>query len=1147
MTARVLRAVDGGDGSDATVADCGHDVVGRATMGMMRVDELPSGTVTFLMTDIEGSTRMWESHRDDMAEVLVRQERLVGSAVAANGGHRPLEQGEGDSAVAAFWRVGDALGAAVELQRGLAAESWPGGVSLSVRMSIHTGAATVRPDGTYRGVALHRCARIRALAHGGQVLVSELSASLAVDDLPAGGSLRDLGLHRLRDLTRVERLFQLDAPGLGEGFPALRSLDMVEHNLPGQLTSFVGRTRELAQLARLLDENRLVTLAGAGGCGKTRLALQAAADRAAVVGAVWFVELAPVADEPGVSAQLLRAAGLKEDPTRTVADLIAARVGEGSVLVVLDNCEHLVDTCARLTAELMAAIPALNVLATSREPLGIPGEVVSRVPSMAVPETAARALEIEESEAVLLLVDRCRLVRPGYQPDAEDLAHLGAICRRLDGIPLALELAAARMRVLAPADVAKGLDDRFRLLVGGGRSLLPRQQTLRASVDWSYSMLDDDERRTLRRLSVFAGGFTLDAAEAVAAGGGIDRYAVLDLVTRLVDKSLVAVDAEREPARFRLLETIRQYSEDRLVAADEAADARDHHAAYFAELSAQALPGLDGPALDTWVSRLNLDHDNLVAALAWSADRDDAATVWSMLGDLTFYWASAGRFGDARRSFDWCLAHDSDVTAKAQLPARWGAAHLAFYAADFGRGFELAIDALNQAESAGNDQYAARSLSTLGTMDMMGDPLSCIEKTSRAAELAGAAGDLWCATDAGQIAGYSHLICGQVDEGMDWLDRTAPGARRLDNPQLLAWDLAGRGIAAYFRGDLPASDRLFLDAARQAERTRDPNIIGTVIGQHCVLQAFRGEHDESIGNAEAALATARQTGAGQAEVSLLYYLTQVRELAGDLDGADRNYVDAIDLLEAVVPALAMKMIITGAAVAIRRGDLDEAAARLARGQALVPLGLVVDNATLDLLAAALDLERAATTDASVLTDMASAEDSAQRALTVFDQHGLAIIRRDALDLLAVIAAQRGQPIEATRIWGAVDTETTRLGLTTTTLSAWAAGHRMALLNDTEAAGAAYVEGTNLNIADAVSYVRRARGSRKRPSSGWDSLTPTEEQVVELAATGLSNPQIGEKLFVSAGTVKTHLSHVYTKLNIANRTELGAAFAQRNRP
>ncbi len=1099
--------------------------------------QLPSGTVTFLMTDVEGSTRLWEAHPDEMDAVLTHLEQLVADVVAGHGGHRPVEQGEGDSSVAVFRRAEDALGAAWDLQLAIVVHVWPGGVAPAVRIGIHTGVGTARHDGTYRSVALHRCARIRGLAHGGQVLVSDAAARLAAEEVPAGAALRSLGQHRLRDLTLAERLFQLERAGEPTEFPPLRSVDTVENNLPVQLTSFVGRRDELAAVAGLLDHHRMVTFAGVGGCGKTRLAVQAAADRVDRVEFVWFVDLAPVVDADGVTDQVLRAAGLKQDATRSLAELVRSRVLDAPALVVLDNCEHVIDAASAVAEELLAAAPAVTVIATSREPLGVPGEVVSRVPSLST-HVDPTASGLVESEAVQLFVERCGLVRPGYEPRDQDLTHITSICERVDGIPLAIELAAARTRVMSLEEVSAGLRDRFRLLTGGGRALVPRHQTLRASIDWSYSLLDEQERAVLRRLAVFAGGFTLTDAEAMIAGDDVAGHVVLDLVTRLVDKSLVVAHMEVAPTRFRMLETIRQYAEERLADAAEAHAARQRHAEVFSALARAAAPGLDGPDLEAWVARLGEEHANLTVAFGWLIDREDAPTAWTMLGDLTFYWASVGNFADARRIFEWCLAHD-DGNASRQLPARWGAAHLAFYAGDYLRAYDLAIDALARAEVVGDGRHAARSLNTAGTIESSTDPLAALDKVARASELARDNGDLWCAADAGQIAGYTHLYLGNVDEAVVWFDRTLPDARHLDSAQLLAWDLGGRGWVAVLRGDFTRALELLDSADRQARRTGDPNITGVIDYWRSQVLAAQGDPAATT-LAEHALASATRAGAGFAELVHGFGVALTYATAGELAQAEAAYQRHIDVLAEFYPIVGVRLVVVGAALAYMRHDLVVARERIARGHAIAPPGVLADPAMLDIIAALLDAQQ------DMPADLAAAEAAVHAALRTLNACGSHLDRLDALEALGVIVAKRGHQLEAVRIWGARDSDAQRHDVVATVIHRAVAPDRAKTLAEADPAttNEALAAGAALDLDELLTYIDRARGDRKRPSSGWDSLTPTELEVVTRAATGLSNSEIGKQMFIGAGTVKTHLAHVYVKLNVANRTELTAALARR---
>ncbi len=457
------------------------------------VSPLPSGTVTFLLTDVEDSTRQWEAAPAAMAAAIARHYALLDDAIAAHGGVRPVEQGEGDSVVAAFTLASDALAAALDAQCRLRAEAWPDGVGLAVRMAVHTGEAELRDEGNYFGPTVIRCARLRAIAAGGQVLVSGATADLVGDRLPANGSLLDRGLHRLKDLGRPERVFELRHPDVPAADTPLRSLDNLPNNLPVQLTSFVGRTEELTALRALLPTTRLLSVNGAGGCGKTRLAVQLAADVLdRYAGGTWLVELATLNDPERVPATIAAALGERE-LSGDLVEAIAIRVGNRPTLVVLDNCEHLLDAVATVADALLRRSESLTLVATSREPLGVPGETAWRVPSMPAPDPAnLQPVEtFSQFDAVRLFLDRATKARPNFALTADNAAAVAQICHRLEGIPLAVELAAARVRSLPVETVAAGLDDRFRLLTGGARTVLPRQQTLQASVDWSYDLLSD--------------------------------------------------------------------------------------------------------------------------------------------------------------------------------------------------------------------------------------------------------------------------------------------------------------------------------------------------------------------------------------------------------------------------------------------------------------------------------------------------------------------------------------------------------------------------------------------------------------------------------------------------------------------------------
>lgn len=583
--------------------------------------ELPSGPITFLFTDIEGSTRLWEQHPREMEQALARHDSLAAARVLQYGGALLKNRGEGDSLFAVFEVASNAVIAACELQWALLTEPWPPEATLRTRMALHTGEAMVR-GGDYYGPAVNRCARLRSAGHGGQVLLSLATVQKARDELPPEVNLKDLGRHRLKDLQQPEHVFQVVDPRLPEDFPPLRSLQAFAHNLPVQLTSFVGREREITEVLALLATNRILTLTGAGGCGKTRLALQTAASIVERYGdGVWLVELAALAD-PGLLLNTVAAAlGVREEPGRSFRETLLDHLRPRSLLLVLDNCEHLLAACADLVVGLLRHCPDLSLIATSREGLGVPGETTFRVPSLSVPDLQQLPpVELlTEYEAIGLFADRAAAALPEFRVTETNARALVQVCHRLDGIPLAIELAAARVRALPVEQIAERLDDRFHLLTGGSLTALPRQQTLRALIDWSYILLSEQEQTALRCISIFAGGWTLEAAEAVCAEESIEKWRVLDLLIALVQKSLVSFEEQEGRGRYRLLETVRQYGRERLAESGQDAPVRRRHRDYFLMLAETIEPHLQGAQQGEWCARLESEHDNVRIALDYSA------------------------------------------------------------------------------------------------------------------------------------------------------------------------------------------------------------------------------------------------------------------------------------------------------------------------------------------------------------------------------------------------------------------------------------------------------------------------------------------------------------------------------------------------
>lgn len=544
----------------------------------------PTGTVTFLFSDIEGSTQRWERHPEAMSSALKRHDAIMRDAIERHGG--AVFKVVGDAFCAVFAGTPSALEAALYAQLAMGATDFSAVGGIRVRMALHTGLAEER-DGDYLGPAVNRVARLLAVGHGGQILVSGTSADLVRDAISYNGSLFDLGAHRLKDLARPERIYQLSASDQVEAFPALRTLELSPNNLPPQLTSFVGRDKELGEIKALITDQHLVTLVGTGGAGKTRCALQVAADVAdGFNDGVWLVELAPIANPSLVTAAIAHAVNVREAPHEPLLDTLLSALERRHTLLVVDNCEHVIVEVRAVIAAMLRACPNVRILATSRESLSISGERVFRLPSLAVPprDRPMPADAAEKYGAIALFVDRARAANPRFAVTDDNVPFVIEIVDGLDGIPLAIELAAARANVVSPQQLSKRLSERFRVLTGGDRSALPRQQTLRATIDWSFDLLNAPERALFRRLAVFAGGWTLEAATEVCSGDSLDEWEVFDCLSSLMDKSLVVADSAEENPRFRMLSSIRDYALERLTEASESEQISGKHARYYAGL-----------------------------------------------------------------------------------------------------------------------------------------------------------------------------------------------------------------------------------------------------------------------------------------------------------------------------------------------------------------------------------------------------------------------------------------------------------------------------------------------------------------------------------------------------------------------------------
>jgi len=653
--------------------------------------DLPDGTVTFLFTDIEGSTRLWEQDQAAMQTALARHDTLMRRAIEQHDG--VVFKTIGDAFCAAFASAPNALSASFSAQTALNTEDWTPCPPLRARIALHTGCAEQR-DGDYFGVPLNRIARLLAIGYGGQTLLSrsaEENMRGSAGSLPDGLQFRDRGLHRLRDLSVAEHVFELLHPDLPSDFPPLRSLLPTQTNLPVQTTSFIGREKECAEVRLLFQTRRLLTLTGSGGTGKTRLMLQIAADYLeAIEDGVWLIELAPLSDPDLVPQAVANALGIREEPGRPLTPTLIETLRTKKMLLLLDNCEHLLSTCAILTDMLLKQCPGIRILATSREGLGVAGEQTYRVPSLSLPDQSQTptVANFADCEAVSLFVERAKAANQSFVLTDANASFTADICRRLDGIPLAIELAAARVQGMSVEQIEARLHDRFRLLTGGSRTALPRQQTLRAIIDWSYNLLTEDEKRLFLRLSVFSGGWTIEAAEAicsdkVSAEDGCDKslagdivetsnrgsieydtqhspleeWQILDLLIGLVDKSLVVFEEQEGTGRYHLLETVRQYAREKLADSNEGSSVRGQHRDYYAALTAENVVRENGPEAAAVFRLLALEHDNLRAALEWFAsDPEGAEGGLELAASLWRFWEIRGYWREGREHLLAALA-----------------------------------------------------------------------------------------------------------------------------------------------------------------------------------------------------------------------------------------------------------------------------------------------------------------------------------------------------------------------------------------------------------------------------------------------------------------------------------------------------------
>ena len=893
--------------------------------------DLPSGTVTFLFTDIEGSTQLWEKFPKAMKIALARHDEILREAIKHARGH--IIKTTGDGVHAAFETALEGVSAALNAQQVLAAEKWEEiePHRIKVRMGIHTGEAQTRA-GDYYGPAVNRAARLLTIGHGGQTLLSSTAADLVRDRLPEGASLRDLGKVRLKDLVRPEHVFQLPHPGLPAEFPPLRSIASHPNNLPVQLTSFIGRQRELAEAKSLLASARLLTLIGSGGTGKTRLALQIGADLLPnFADGVWLAELAPLAHPVLVLPTVASLLGLREQPDKPLNELLIDFLRDKELLLILDNCEHLLESCSKLADQLLHVCANLKIIGSSREPLGFPGETVYRVPSLSVPKPDEVKREtLVKSESAQLFIERAAAANRKFEVSDKNASSVAQICRRLDGIPLALELAAARVASLSVEQIAARLDDRFRLLTRGSRNALPRQQTLRALIDWSYDLLSDDERALMRRLSVFAGGWTLEAAESIDS-----LHDGLTLLTQLVNKSLVIFDEDGREPRYRMLETVRQYAREKLSEMGESQEAHNAHFNFilqFIETGGSKTEWLQD--LD-WVWRIEAEHDNLRFALEWGLEKNIEA-VMRILWLVSKIWWLHGHETEGRHWATSALAR-ADALPKIEGDEGYAQQRLRAYVyqtvailassqGDHAHLIEASEQAATLAEQLGDHALVAFSLSlmVLGKL-FVGNAADTEQPTGRAlaaARLSGGPFELGIALAAAGMRLY--IVDGNSVRGHPLIEEAMQLLQQSGNRWAYSAIALELGMAAKFNDNYAEARQIFLSCEPLFRETGDRHRLNLIKSELAHLDRYEGRTQQAKATYQDTILEWKQIGHRAAVAHLLECLAAIAALEKQSRRAAYLFGAAESLRERIeIPMTALERMEYNREIADLKAGLDE--------------------------------------------------------------------------------------------------------------------------------------------------------------------------------------------------------------------------------
>jgi predicted ATPase/class 3 adenylate cyclase/DNA-binding CsgD family transcriptional regulator len=1071
------------------------------------MQEMPRGTITLLFTAIERSTALWEAQGEAMSGALERHKALLTQAIASFDGY--IFKTADDGLCAAFVTASAALGAALRAQRALYAETATGGVALRMRVALHSGAPTPL-DHDYIGAPLNRAARLLAAGHGGQTLLTLATAELLRDDLPPGVELRDLGVHRLKDLSRPERIFQLVDPELPQAFPPLRSLDRRPNNLPVQFNALIGRERELARVcARLLEpEVRLVTLIGPGGAGKTRLALQVAAELLdAFEDGVFFVALEAIRDPDLVAGTMLRALGLKETGQQSPLAILRSHLRDRSLLLVLDNCEQVI-AAAPLVAALLEAAPGLKLLATSRAVLGVYGEYDLMVPPLALPDMSQPiSLEtLSHYEAARLFIERAQAAQADFMVSNETAPAVAEICHRLDGLPLAIELAAARVRLLPPLMLLKRLSSRLKLLVGGAQTLPARQQTLRKTIDWSYQLLDDGEQALFARLAVFVGSHSLSAVEAICNGRGDLPLEALDGLQSLIDKSLLRqAPAAAGEARFLMLETIREYALERLEERGELEELRGRHAACMLELIEQAEPGLRGREQMHWLNRIELELDNLRAALGYAASSAGIELGLRLAVPLRRFWLIRGHLREGRTWLEQLLAQGVDVSPAMRARGLSAVGGLALAQGDYGQAQQLLQEAVTILRGCDDQRGVAVALLTLATCTFYtGDPRRAVALEEESLSLFQALDDPWGVATALHNLGFFARWQGQYERASAVLLAAIARWEQIGDRAHHARSLDVLGEVVRCQGDDGRAQSLHEESLALRRSLNDKGGIPYALKNLAELAYGRAAFDQALAWGEESLAIFQAQGDSWGGALALHLLGRVALELGDATRALSLCEQSLAMFRAQGDRFGVAAAqCTLGRLALKRGALDEALRLFEQSGAEY-----ADLAHLDGRAACLEgtaatafAQGAVARAVQLLAAAAALREAAGAPLAPLPQ-------REQAQLLAAARTTLGE--------GAWD-------------AAWREGWATPLDAPMQTVQTAACDGPG-----AAEAPREPPAQQQKPVYPA-GLTAREVEVLALVAQGMTDTQVAKALVVSPRTVNAHLSSIYSKLGVTSRT------------